>query len=201
MQRRAFIINLSLLLSFTSVIVGSNASLMATLLVGWTGDGKTWFCNHFDSMKDHVAQPCGKESPRGSGETTTVDPFYGSNFIDSPGWGGNDDENTTTYLAINSTVRAVHDHTLRALMWIYPCTKNNPDTESLRFVKLVQHLTSNNVPLVVMFNPGSSVNECTILPDAFRKVLSLPYGAVADYIYGRLLSATVYTLLQMAFFT
>jgi len=50
-------------------------------LLGWTGDGKTRFCNTYDGTY------CGAEGS--GGRSQTVDTYVGRRFIDPAGFGDN----------------------------------------------------------------------------------------------------------------
>jgi len=80
------------------------------LMLGWTGGGKTRFCNLYDESY------CGIESD--SEESTTKTLYFGNYFIDSRGFGDNsknDGPVSSSMQAIVETLTGLNGKTINAV--------------------------------------------------------------------------------------
>lgn len=136
------------------------------VLVGWTGDGKTTFCNRYDSTHN-----CGKEGVNGI--ATTSVPFVGADFIDTPGFGENRINDLgaagSSLQAIKKTLQGVDGKLINALIWMVPCCEVNTKGEAVEFMHYFHDLMGKNIPIVAIFNPAHDANQCVKKEDDFMK--------------------------------
>jgi hypothetical protein len=164
-------VTLNALILIAMMSLGGEASLRS-LLLGWTGAGKTYFCNRFDGTNCPYANPCLAMDPRpydcATEMSDTSNTYVGKHLIDVQGIGENrfdEQPGSSSVRAVNATLRSVDGLDLRAVIWVTSCGKTI--VEELKLVKLVINTIGKNVPLVAVFNPGYDGSRCWKHADEF----------------------------------
>ena len=130
-----------------------------TLLQGWLGVGKTFFCNKYDGT---VCPQCDNHELQGA---CTAESYKGNSFIDGPGLGHNTAILSSSGLdgslwAIYETLRACNSTDIRAVAWVVPCTTHRTQVEAFDLMKLIKDMLGAPIPFVAIFNPADPRNSC-----------------------------------------
>ena len=185
-ERRAAVLLMVLVASSALAgALGAVDSVARGLLVGWTGDGKSYFCNTFDGTV--CEQPKGYQSGEHSSTSST---YFGMCFVDTIGFGDNRKNGSVTteqasVLAIGETLRAVNGTLLRAVVWIVPCAERKAKDEALRLMSLLSQMLGRPVPIVAVFNPAHPTNECVKNPKDFVALAVERGVAVSEVVHIR----------------
>lgn len=144
----------------------TSATPCRALLVGYTGVGKSFFCNHVDGTVCEATNKC----PPDSAESCTSSTYFGRHFVDSVGFGDNKVVPTPlpgatpalhpTLAAVQETLTAVNGTHLRALVWVMNCMNRKVPLEELRVAALMSKALGTSIPIVGLFNPNGPGLRC-----------------------------------------
>lgn len=141
--------------------------------MGYTGHGKSFFCNKFDGTVCERQEDC----PPSSAHSCTSSTYFGRHFIDSMGFGdnrvvpspapGSNPGLHPTLAAIKETLTSVNGTQLRALVWVINCMEVRTSYEAIRTAALTSRSLGTSIPIVALFNPNSKGATCVKDPKAF----------------------------------